>query len=60
MRNGESFGELDLENLIKGLHWTTSQGERVLIYNLTVPFIKKNVDLCLLDCSPKDIAWGKK
>ena len=56
----EFDGELDLENLIKGLHWTTSQKERVLIYNLTVPFIKKNVDLCLLDCSPKDIAWGKK
>ena len=56
----EFDGELDLENLIKGLHWTTSQGERVLIYNLTVPFIKKNVDLCLLDCSPKDITWGKK
>ena len=57
----EPDGELDLEKKrIKGLNWTTNQKERVLLYNVTVPFIEKNVDLCLLDCSPEEIVFGKK
>lgn len=56
----EFDGGLELENPIKGLHWTTNKKERVLMYNITVPLVKKNVDLCLLDCSPKDIDLRKK
>lgn len=40
-----------IEHYTGGLHWNTSNGERVLIYNLTVPFVGKNVDLCLFDCN---------
>ena len=43
---------------LKGLNWRAS-GNRTLIYNLTVPLIKKNVDLCLFDCTPDEIIFGK-
>jgi len=52
--------EPDLEKRVKGLHWVSDGNERTLIYNLGVPIVKKNVDLCLFDCSPKEIISGKK
>lgn len=52
--------ELDLEKRIKGLCWRSLQKNRVLIYNLKVPIVKKNIDLSLLNCSYKDILFSKK
>ena len=52
--------ESELERRIKGLHWTSKGKNRVLIYNLTVPVVKKNVDLCLFDCSPQEIIFSQK
>lgn len=54
-----SADDSSIELHLKGLHWQTSNN-RTLIYNLTVPFIKKNVDLCLLDCTPDEITFGNK
>ncbi len=48
----------DPDKQLKGLHWTSNGNPRVLIYNLTVPVIKKNVDLCLFGCSPKEISFS--
>ena len=50
--------EPEAEKRIKGLHWISHGEGRTLIYNLTVPTVKKNVDLCLLDCSPDEIFFG--
>ena len=50
--------QLEIEKHIKGLHWLSNGNKRILIYNLTVPIVKKNVDLCLFDCSPTDIIFG--
>lgn len=50
----------ELERRVKGLSWTSKGKNRVLIYNLNVPTVKKNVDLCLLDCSPQEIVFGQK
>lgn len=49
----------NLEKRVKGLQWTSNGKSRVLMYNLTVPTIDKNVDLCLLDCSSDEIMLGK-
>ncbi len=49
-----------MERRTKGLHWISKGKNRVLIYNLTVPTVKKNVDLCLFDCSPQEIILGQK
>lgn len=44
---------------LRGLAWQKNKQSRTLIYNLTVPLIKNNVDLCLFKCSPDDIAAKK-
>lgn len=46
--------ETDIEHNIKGLYWETDGNSRTLLYNLTIPIIKKNVDLSLLSCQSKD------
>ena len=45
---------------VKGLHWKSGQGDRTLIYNLTVPAVSKNVDLCLLACKEDQFFLQKK
>lgn len=49
----------EIEKRVKGLHWISRGNERTLIYNLTVPTVRKNVDLCLFNCSPNEIIFGK-
>lgn len=51
--------EPDLEKRVKGLHWLSNGKDRTLIYNLIVPTVKKNVDLCLFDCPPRELIFGK-
>lgn len=46
--DGKSSSEdADIENKVCGLSWSNDRGSRTLIYNLKVPFVGKNVDLCL-------------
>lgn len=45
----------DIEIYLRGLSWNGSKGVRTLIYNLTVPLVKNNIDLCLLKCSPAEL-----
>ena len=47
--------DIDSESRLRGLSWTTEKGQRTLIYNLTVPIIKNNVDLSLFNCSPTNL-----
>ena len=54
--------DVDVELSLRGLSWVTSQGPRTLIYNLTVPFLGNNVDLCLFNCRHGDLTkdiYGK-
>jgi type II restriction enzyme len=50
-----SLDDADIENYLKGLSWKNKLGDRILLFNITVPNVKKNVDLCLLNCCHKDI-----
>lgn len=44
--------DADIEISLRGLSWQKLNGQaRTLIYNLTVPLVGKNVDLCLLNCA---------
>jgi hypothetical protein len=38
-----------IEAHVKGLSWVGETGPRTLVYNLTVPLVRNNIDLCLLD-----------
>ncbi len=46
----------DAEAKIRGLSWGLSSKARTLLFDLSVPIVKNNVDLCLLRCSPEDIS----
>lgn len=41
--------DADIELRLRGLSWTGPAGPRTLIYNLTVPIVRNNIDLCLFD-----------
>src|SRR3972149_3540748 len=41
----------DIESDVKGLSWSSNGRNRSAKYNLTVLFLRKNVDLCLFNCS---------
>lgn len=45
----------DIELFLRGLSWHNENGNRTLIYNLTVPLIKNNVDICLFSLTPDEV-----
>lgn len=49
----------DIETQARGLSWLTNTLERTLIFNLTLPGIRKNVDLCLFNGSSKSLKRGR-
>jgi type II restriction enzyme len=55
-----SADDTDIELQSRGLSWEYRKQPRLLIYNLTVPLVKKNVDLCLFHCQPDDMEFGKQ
>lgn len=51
--------DMDIERDMKALHWHNDHGERVLAFNLNVPVVGKNVDLCLFSCDMDGYRAGK-
>ncbi len=48
--------DADVELYLRGLGWTKTDGQsRTMVYNLTVPLVKNNVDLCLFNCRPAEL-----
>ena len=47
--------DTNIEINIKGLSWNIDNRTRTLKYNLKVPIVKKNIDLCLFDCLPENL-----
>jgi hypothetical protein len=45
----------EIELALRGMHWQADKGNRTLIYNLTVPIIKNNVDMCLFSLAPEEV-----
>lgn len=45
----------DIELFLRGLNWHSTHGNRTLIYNLTVPLVKNNVDMCLFSLAPDEL-----
>ncbi|MFN8459166.1 MAG: type II restriction endonuclease [Anaerolineae bacterium] len=48
--------DTDIELSLRGLNWHSQGKSRTLIYNLTVPLLKNNVDLCLFNLNPEGLA----
>jgi hypothetical protein len=55
MTNNDSEIELSL----RSINWRHNRQNRTIIYNLTVPMIKNNVDLCLFNLDPKELEASK-
>lgn len=53
-----SHDDADIELHLKGLHWENNHQPRTLLYNLTIPVVNKNVDLCLLHAHPEEMQFG--
>lgn len=49
----------EIEWSLRGLSWRKKSKTRTLLYNLTVPLVKNNVDLCLFNLSPEELASAK-
>jgi len=46
----------DIELYLRGLSWKKGNKSRTLIYNLTIPFLKNNVDFCLINSDPSQLS----
>lgn len=47
--------DADIELYLRGLSWQASEQPRTLLYNLTVPLVRNNIDLSLLDTKPERV-----
>jgi hypothetical protein len=45
----------EIERSLRGISWEREHQSRTLIYNLKVPLIKSNIDICLFSLSPKEL-----
>jgi len=48
-----------IEKRIKGLYWSKKGNKRLLIMNIRVPMVEKNVDLSILDGTVDELKRGK-
>ena len=51
----EKEDDSDIESSLRKLYWQDGRKYRTLIYNLTVPLVKNNVDLCLFNVTPDNL-----
>ena len=51
----ENRNNIDIELNLKALSWKKNNETRTLIYNRTIPLVRKNIDICLLCCTPDEI-----
>lgn len=51
--------DTDLEKKIKAMAWKNNKGDRCLSFNMTLPTVKKNVDICLFNSTMADFDGGK-
>lgn len=49
-----------IEKRIGGFFWSKNKGNRLLIMNITVPIVKKNVDLSILEGTIDELMKGKR
>jgi Restriction endonuclease BsobI len=51
--------DTEIELSLRGINWESEVGSRTLIYNLTVPLVRSNVDLCLFNLAPTELVANK-
>jgi hypothetical protein len=51
--------DAEIELSLRGISWESELGKRTLIYNLKIPLVKSNVDLCLFNLAPAELPANK-
>lgn len=51
--------DAEIELSLRGISWESEIGSRTLIYNLTIPLVRSNVDLCLFNLAPTELVAHK-
>jgi hypothetical protein len=52
--------DTDIEIFVKGISWSKGSQNRTILYNMIVPIVGNNVDLCLFNYSYKNLTNKKK
>ena len=55
----KNSGDAGIESQVKALNWRNANGDRILVFNMTIPTVKKNVDICLYSGTTHDYDYGK-
>lgn len=50
----------DIELRLRGLSWHSKNKDRMAIFNLTVSIVRRNVDVCLLNCNENEFSDRRK
>lgn len=48
-----------IESNVKAIHWKHENKDRIIAFNLRIPIVKKNVDICLFEARIEDYKAGK-
>lgn len=48
-----------VEQGARAIAWQNEQGSRVLAFNMTIPLVRKNIDICLFDATTSTYNGGK-
>lgn len=55
----KNLGDVGIESQVKALQWNNENGSRILILNMNIPTVKKNVDICLYSASIAEYDRGR-
>ncbi len=51
----QTENDFQIENRVRGLSWSYEGNDRTFLYNLKVPIVNKNIDICLFNLSHTQI-----
>lgn len=55
----KNSGDAGIESQVKALHWNNAHGARILAFNMTIPTVRKNVDICLYSGTTTEYDHGR-
>lgn len=55
----KNSGDAGIESQVKALQWNNANGARLLAFNMTIPTVKKNVDICLYSGTTAEYDRGR-
>ena len=55
----KSNNDIGIEKAIKAIYWNCGHGDRLLAFNLKIPTVNKNVDICLFEGTTENYDSGR-